>query len=137
MSTTESQNKSDASKSGGDNKENESESCVPTKKSSGGNKAWKIGDFDVGKALGKGRFGHVYCARETKSGYVVGKSTFFSSEKVDFHFSAENYVQKSDQGRKSATSSAKGSRDPVSYQTQEHLPTLWVLSRRPTCLHNS
>ena len=57
----------------GDNKENESESCIPTKKSSGANKAWKISDFDMGKALGKGRFGHVYCARETKSGYVVGK----------------------------------------------------------------
>jgi hypothetical protein len=68
MSTTEKKNAVS-----GDNKENESESCIPTKKSSGANKAWKISDFDMGKALGKGRFGHVYCARETKSGYVVGK----------------------------------------------------------------
>jgi len=84
MSTTESQNKSDASsKLSGDNKENESESCVPTKKSSGANKAWKIGDFDVGKALGKGRFGHVYCARETKSGYVVALKIMFKNQIKD------------------------------------------------------
>lgn len=122
----------------GDNKENEIDSCIPTKKSSGANKAWKISDFDMGKALGKGRFGHVYCARETKSGYVVGKLNQIFFAKIDvFRLSAENYVQKSDQGRKSATSSPKRSRNSVSYQTQEHLPTLWVLSRRPTCLHNS
>ena len=72
MSTTE-KKETGTVNSDGDNKENESESCVPAKKSSGSHKAWKISDFDMGKALGKGRFGHVYCARETKSGYVVGK----------------------------------------------------------------
>jgi serine/threonine protein kinase len=30
-----------------------------------------IDDFDIGKSLGKGRFGNVYMARERKSGYLV------------------------------------------------------------------
>jgi serine/threonine protein kinase len=30
-----------------------------------------INDFDIGKSLGKGRFGNVYMARERKSGYLV------------------------------------------------------------------
>lgn len=78
MSTTEKKNAVS-----GDNKENESESCIPTKKSSGANKAWKISDFDMGKALGKGRFGHVYCARETKSGYVVALKIMFKNQIKD------------------------------------------------------
>ena len=34
---------------------------------------WKMADFKLGKALGKGRFGSVYLAKEKKSNYVVGK----------------------------------------------------------------
>ena len=34
---------------------------------------WKIEDFQLGKTLGKGRFGSVYLAKEKKSNYVVGK----------------------------------------------------------------
>ncbi|KAL6528749.1 Phosphatidylinositol:ceramide phosphoinositol transferase (IPC synthase) [Orobanche minor] len=25
---------------------------------------WRLGDFDIGKPLGRGKFGHVYVARE-------------------------------------------------------------------------
>ena len=39
-------------------------------------KTWKMDDFQLGKALGKGRFGNVYIAKEKKSNYVVGKSIF-------------------------------------------------------------
>ncbi|GAB9470301.1 Aur protein kinase [Globisporangium polare] len=35
------------------------------------NKTWKLSDFDIGKPLGKGKFGNVYLAREKKSKYVV------------------------------------------------------------------
>ncbi|TMW66896.1 hypothetical protein Poli38472_012012 [Pythium oligandrum] len=35
------------------------------------NKIWKLSDFDIGKPLGKGKFGNVYLAREKKSKYVV------------------------------------------------------------------
>ena len=56
----------------GDNKENKPSGGAATK-------SWKIGDFSMGKALGKGRFGHVYCAKETKSGYVVGKKAILKT----------------------------------------------------------
>jgi hypothetical protein len=32
---------------------------------------WKLSDFDIGKPLGKGKFGNVYLARERRSQYVV------------------------------------------------------------------
>lgn len=32
---------------------------------------WTIDDFEIGKPLGKGKFGHVYLAREKKSKFVV------------------------------------------------------------------
>ena len=34
-------------------------------------KRWTLGDFDIGKPLGKGKFGNVYLAREKKSKYIV------------------------------------------------------------------
>lgn len=39
--------------------------------SSSSSKIWKLADFDIGKPLGKGKFGNVYLAREKKSKYVV------------------------------------------------------------------
>ena len=39
--------------------------------SSSGKKTWKLSDFDIGKPLGKGKFGNVYLAREKQSKYVV------------------------------------------------------------------
>lgn len=32
---------------------------------------WSIDDFDIGKPLGKGKFGNVYLAREKKSKFIV------------------------------------------------------------------
>ena len=34
-------------------------------------RAFTLDDFDIGRSLGKGRFGNVYMARERKSGYLV------------------------------------------------------------------
>lgn len=34
-------------------------------------KIWSLNDFEIGKALGKGKFGHVYLAREKRTHYVV------------------------------------------------------------------
>ncbi|KAL0589785.1 hypothetical protein ABG067_002010 [Albugo candida] len=34
-------------------------------------KTWKLSDFEIGKPLGKGKFGSVYLAREKKSKYVI------------------------------------------------------------------
>ena len=33
--------------------------------------AWTIDDFEVGKPLGRGKFGHVYLAREKESKFIV------------------------------------------------------------------
>ena len=32
---------------------------------------WRLDDFDIGRPLGRGKFGAVYLAREKKSGYIV------------------------------------------------------------------
>ena len=32
---------------------------------------WSIEDFDIGRPLGKGKFGNVYLAREKKSKFIV------------------------------------------------------------------
>ena len=32
---------------------------------------WSMDDFEIGKPLGKGKFGNVYLAREKKSKYIV------------------------------------------------------------------
>ena len=44
------------------------------KENTNSKQSWKLDDFQMGKALGKGRFGNVYLAKEKKSGYIVGKS---------------------------------------------------------------
>ncbi|KAJ3037932.1 spindle assembly checkpoint kinase [Rhizophlyctis rosea] len=41
---------------------------------------WCLNDFDVGRALGKGKFGRVYLAREKRSGYIVALKILFKSE---------------------------------------------------------
>lgn len=43
-------------------------------------KRWTLDDFDVGKALGKGKFGRVYLAREKKSNFIVALKILFKLE---------------------------------------------------------
>ncbi|KAI8977950.1 kinase-like domain-containing protein [Pilobolus umbonatus] len=43
-------------------------------------KQWCLSDFDIGRALGKGKFGHVYLAREKKSGFIVALKVLYKSE---------------------------------------------------------
>ena len=38
---------------------------------------WSLQDFDVGKQLGKGRFGVTFMAREKKSKFVVAMKIIF------------------------------------------------------------
>ncbi|XP_022917191.1 aurora kinase C-like [Onthophagus taurus] len=38
---------------------------------------WKLEDFEIGKPLGKGRFGNVYLAREKQSKYVIALKVMF------------------------------------------------------------
>jgi len=62
----------------------EPKSCESSAKQSKINKEnkmpWKIEDFQLGKTLGKGRFGSVYLAKEKKSNYVVALKVLFKTE---------------------------------------------------------
>lgn len=37
-------------------------------------------NFDIGRALGKGKFGNVYLAREKKSKFIVALKVLFKSQ---------------------------------------------------------
>ncbi|GIL80494.1 hypothetical protein Vretimale_16076 [Volvox reticuliferus] len=41
---------------------------------------WTINDFEIGKPLGKGKFGNVYLAREKQSKFVVALKVLFKSQ---------------------------------------------------------
>ena len=41
---------------------------------------WSLGDFDIGKPLGRGKFGHVYLAREKKTQAVVALKVIFKKQ---------------------------------------------------------
>uniref|UniRef100_A0A182P0J3 Protein kinase domain-containing protein n=1 Tax=Anopheles epiroticus TaxID=199890 RepID=A0A182P0J3_9DIPT len=41
---------------------------------------WSTEDFDVGRAVGRGKFGRVYIARERESGFMVAMKVMFKSQ---------------------------------------------------------
>ena len=43
-------------------------------------KKWKIEDFEIGKPLGRGKFGHVYLAREKKSKFIVALKVLYKKQ---------------------------------------------------------
>ena len=43
---------------------------------------WKLEDFEIGRPLGKGKFGNVYLAREKKSKYIVALKVLFKSQLI-------------------------------------------------------
>ncbi|XP_042385768.1 calcium-dependent protein kinase 5-like [Zingiber officinale] len=43
-------------------------------------KRWTLNDFDIGESLGRGKFGHVYLAREKKSNHIVALKVLFKSQ---------------------------------------------------------
>ncbi|KAF2348368.1 Protein kinase domain [Trinorchestia longiramus] len=66
MSSTASESSTDASE------------VQPTSESS--SSSWTINNFDIGRPLGKGKFGNVYLAREKKSKYIVALKVLFKSQ---------------------------------------------------------
>ena len=61
----------------------DSSRAEPHTASSGANssvKTWELSDFDIGKPLGRGKFGNVYLAREKKSHYIVALKVLFKSQ---------------------------------------------------------
>ncbi|RWS23063.1 aurora kinase C-like protein [Leptotrombidium deliense] len=53
-----------------------------TNSNSSTKKCWKLSDFEIGRGLGKGKFGNVYLAREVKSKYVVALKVMFKAELI-------------------------------------------------------
>ncbi|XP_076357849.1 aurora kinase C-like [Tachypleus tridentatus] len=45
-----------------------------------GMKKWKLEDFDIGRPLGRGKFGNVYLAREKSSKFIVALKVLFKSQ---------------------------------------------------------
>ncbi|OWF56475.1 aurora kinase A-like [Mizuhopecten yessoensis] len=43
-------------------------------------KKWSLQDFDIGRPLGKGKFGNVYLAREKSTKYIVAIKVLFKSQ---------------------------------------------------------
>lgn len=43
---------------------------------------WSINDFEIGKPLGRGKFGHVYLARERKTKYIVALKYLYKSQLI-------------------------------------------------------
>ncbi|SAM09427.1 hypothetical protein [Absidia glauca] len=41
---------------------------------------WTIDDFEIGRKLGQGKFGHVYLAREKQSGYIIALKVLYKEE---------------------------------------------------------
>ena len=48
-------------------------------------KEWTLDDFDIGKPLGKGKFGSVYLAREKRSKYIVALKVLHKSQLCASH----------------------------------------------------
>ncbi|CAL9091866.1 unnamed protein product [Musa textilis] len=49
-------------------------------KASAVEKRWTLNDFDIGMPLGRGKFGHVYLAREKRSNHIVALKVLFKSQ---------------------------------------------------------
>ena len=43
---------------------------------------WSLKDFEIGRSLGRGKFGSVYLAREKKSKFIVALKVLFKSQLV-------------------------------------------------------
>jgi hypothetical protein len=43
-------------------------------------KRWQLSDFEIGRLLGRGKFGNVYLAREKRSQYIVALKVLFKKQ---------------------------------------------------------
>ncbi|KAL6781320.1 ALK2 [Auxenochlorella protothecoides x Auxenochlorella symbiontica] len=56
------------------------ESRTAERTSSSASARWQLTDFDIGKPLGRGKFGNVYLARERKNKYIVALKVLFKNQ---------------------------------------------------------
>ncbi|XP_026686270.1 aurora kinase B-like, partial [Diaphorina citri] len=57
-------------------------------------KRWSLIDFDIGRPLGKGKFGNVYLAREKSSKFVVALKVLFKAQILESEASQKNLQTK-------------------------------------------
>nr|XP_033769966.1 aurora kinase A isoform X2 [Geotrypetes seraphini]XP_033769967.1 aurora kinase A isoform X2 [Geotrypetes seraphini] len=57
-----------------------SKDSVSTEKSKDKKKQWSLEDFEIGRPLGKGKFGNVYLARERQSKFILALKVLFKSQ---------------------------------------------------------
>ena len=50
----------------------------------GKERRWQLSDFEIGRPLGRGKFGNVYLAREKESKFIVALKVLFKSQ-LFFH----------------------------------------------------
>ncbi|XP_068171578.1 aurora kinase A [Antennarius striatus] len=51
-----------------------------SEKTSGSSKPWSLENFDIGRPLGKGKFGNVYLARERQSKFILALKVLFKKQ---------------------------------------------------------
>ncbi|KAJ2351658.1 spindle assembly checkpoint kinase, partial [Coemansia sp. RSA 2618] len=47
------------------------------------NRHWCLSDFDLGRVLGKGKFGRAYLAREKNTNYICALKVLFKTELIE------------------------------------------------------
>lgn len=63
------------------------------------NKNLKISDFEIGKTLGKGKLGRVYCCQHKSSGYIVAIKVMNIKELKEFKLTNQLKREISIQGK--------------------------------------
>lgn len=72
-----------------------SEASAATESTTSTGKVWQLTDFDIGKPLGKGKFGNVYLAREKKSKFIVALKVLFKNaiKKADIEHQVRREIE--------------------------------------------
>lgn len=63
-----------------------------TEPGSEGNKQWSLSNFEIGRKLGRGKFGRVFCVKEKQTGYICALKCMNKSELVEYR--VENQFQR-------------------------------------------
>ncbi|CAG5075501.1 Similar to aurka-b: Aurora kinase A-B (Xenopus laevis) [Cotesia congregata] len=59
---------------------NHNDKLRPSNKQSNQTKKWTLTDFEIGKPLGKGKFGNVYLAREKRTKFIIAMKVLFINQ---------------------------------------------------------
>lgn len=89
VDSTQDQQKPNSENNGGRDNKSENAQKVSSTGTSSANKEnqsqkkWVLSDFDIGRPLGKGKFGNVYLAREKRSKFIIAMKVLYRSQIED------------------------------------------------------